>query len=194
MTGAGAENPRCSVSGFVATEAQTGSPRGKGQFLPELRFNSRSQGETEALAQKLAPLASPGDAFLLSGSIGSGKTVFVRAFIKTHLAAAGRDEEVPSPTYTLVQTYSAGPLEIWHADLYRIDTVLDVAELALDDAFSSAVCLIEWPDRLGWMTPMTATRIHFEQAKDAPDARILRISPASERFLEAFRASGATAC
>ena len=129
----------------------------------------------------------------MSGSIGLGKTVFARAFIKTHLAAAGLDEVVPSPTYTLVQIYSAGPLEIWHADLYRLETALDAAELALDDAFSSAVCLVEWPDRLGSMAPLSATRIHFEQAKVDPDSRFLRISQAPERFHEALRAAGATA-
>ena len=187
-------DPRSLVSGFATTEAQSGSPPGNGLLLPKLCVGSRSQAATEALARQLARLVSHGDTFLLSGSIGSGKTVFARAFIKTLLAAAGLDEDVPSPTYTLVQTYSAGPLEIWHVDLFRLDTAADAAELALDDAFSSAVCLIEWPDRLGWMMPANPTRIHFEQAADAVHSRILHVSPVSERMLKVLREAGATAC
>ena len=75
---------------------------------------------TTALAERLAPRLGPGDTLLLSGPIGAGKTHFARALIKARLRAAGRDEDVPSPTFTLVQTYDDGICEIWHADLYRL--------------------------------------------------------------------------
>ena len=76
-----------------------------------------------------------------------------RALIRARL---GQAEEVPSPTFTLVQVYDDAGTEIWHADLYRLSHPDDVLELGLADALARAVCLIEWPDRLGRMTPPDA--------------------------------------
>jgi tRNA threonylcarbamoyladenosine biosynthesis protein TsaE len=75
----------------------------------------------------------------------------------------GRLEDVPSPTYTLVQTYGEGGAEIWHADLYRLSHPDEVIELGLDDAFGRAICLVEWPERLGRATPDSALRLTFSQ-------------------------------
>src|SRR6056297_2376404 len=104
---------------------------------------------TDRLAALLAPLLVAGDVVLLSGPIGAGKTHFARALIQTRLAAQGRMEDIPSPTFTLVQTYDDEEVEIWHADLYRLTSADDVIELGLDEAFETAITLIEWPDRLG---------------------------------------------
>ncbi len=115
--------------------------------------------QTEALGQRLATLAHKGDVILLEGPIGAGKSSLARAFIRARL---GRQEEVPSPTFTLVQVYEADGVEIWHADLYRLTHPDEVWELGLDDAFSSAICLIEWPDRLGAHLPPGAMHIRLE--------------------------------
>jgi len=104
---------------------------------------------TSRLAVAIAPLLDAGDTILLEGPIGAGKTHFARALIQARLAVAGKFEDVPSPTYTLVQTYTDDHLEIWHADLYRLTSALEVTELGLADAMETAICLIEWPDRLG---------------------------------------------
>ena len=101
--------------------------------------------DTTRLGAVLARHLRPGDTVLLSGSIGAGKTHFARAFIQARL---GRKEEVPSPTFTLIQTYDAGDTEIWHADLYRLGHPDEVHELGLEEAFETAICLVEWPDRL----------------------------------------------
>jgi tRNA threonylcarbamoyladenosine biosynthesis protein TsaE len=98
-----------------------------------------------------------GDCLLLEGQIGAGKSHFARAFIQARL---GRAEDVPSPTFTLVQSYQAD-VEIWHADLYRLSHPDEVLELGLDEAFDSAICLIEWPDRLGSLLPKGAMRLRF---------------------------------
>jgi tRNA threonylcarbamoyladenosine biosynthesis protein TsaE len=74
--------------------------------------------------------------------------------------AARRAEDVPSPTFTLVQSYQAD-VEIWHADLYRLSHPDEVLELGLDEAFDSAICLIEWPNRLGSLLPKGAMRLRF---------------------------------
>ncbi|WP_374299297.1 tRNA (adenosine(37)-N6)-threonylcarbamoyltransferase complex ATPase subunit type 1 TsaE [Paracoccus sp. (in: a-proteobacteria)] len=102
---------------------------------------------TAALARMLAATLRPGQTVLLDGPVGAGKTHFARAFIRARQGEGA--EDVPSPTFTLVQTYD-DPLgtEIWHADLYRLTDPSELAELGLEEALSDAICLIEWPDRL----------------------------------------------
>lgn len=140
--------------------------------VPIARLHLGSEEDTARLAGRLAAHLSPGDVLLLEGPIGAGKTFFARALIQHRLSAAGRNEEVPSPTYTLVQTYHDGAAEIWHADLYRLGADGSWVELGLDEAFETAICLIEWPDRLGSDVPPGALRIIFE-AGGTDTARIL---------------------
>jgi tRNA threonylcarbamoyladenosine biosynthesis protein TsaE len=117
-----------------------------------------TEADTVALGARLAGLARAGDCFLLEGAIGAGKTHLARAFIRARL---GRMEEVPSPTFTLVQVYDAD-VEIWHADLYRLTHSDEVLELGLDEAFDHAITLVEWPDRLGSHLPRNALRLRLE--------------------------------
>ena len=124
---------------------------------------------TEALGRRLAGLARPGDTILLEGPIGAGKSCLARAFIRARL---GREEEVPSPTFTLVQVYEAEGTEIWHADLYRLTHPDEIWELGLDDAFTAAICLVEWPDRLGAHIPPDALRLRLEAAGEGRRAVI----------------------
>ena len=136
---------------------------------------------TEALAAWLAPRLGPGDVVLLEGGIGAGKTHFARALIQTRLAAAGRHEDVPSPTFTLVQTYATDGPDIWHADLYRLTDPAEAWELGLDEAMETAICLVEWPDRLGAAAPARALRLHFSVDGD-DEARTLVVQAGDERW------------
>lgn len=129
---------------------------------------------TANLARRMAPLLGAGDVLALSGPIGAGKSFFARALIRARLNAVGLDEDIPSPTFTLVQAYEAGDLEIWHSDLYRLTHADEVLELGLEDAFASALCLVEWPDRMGDSLPETALHIEFAPG-DRDDARTLRL-------------------
>lgn len=117
-----------------------------------------TEADTAALGARIAGLAMPGDCILLEGPIGAGKSSFARAFIRARL---GRMEEVPSPTFTLVQVYEAD-VELWHADLYRLTRPDEVWELGLDEAFDRAITLVEWPDRLQGHAPPQALWLRLE--------------------------------
>jgi tRNA threonylcarbamoyladenosine biosynthesis protein TsaE len=110
-----------------------------------------------ALAARIAGLARRGDAILLEGGLGSGKTSFARGFLR----ALGVAEEVPSPTFTLVQAYDTRSGPVWHVDLYRLERPQDAAELGLDEARAEAILLVEWPERLGPLRPADALTIEL---------------------------------
>jgi tRNA threonylcarbamoyladenosine biosynthesis protein TsaE len=127
------------------------------------------EAATDRLGQQLGALLRPGDTVLLRGQIGAGKSHLARSLIRARL---GRPEEpVPSPTFTLVQAYDSPTGDIWHADLYRLGDASEVVELGLDSALSQAICLIEWPERLGEMTPEQAVTLDL-----APDGDGRRVS------------------
>ena len=130
---------------------------------------------TTALAARLAPVARPSDIIALKGELGTGKTAFARAFIR----ALGNKDEVPSPTFTLVQVYDVGPTAIWHFDLYRIRAPEDAWELGIEDAFTAGISLIEWPERLGPLLPERRLEITFSFG-DQPCARRVSLDPGKE--------------
>lgn len=124
---------------------------------------------TAAFASRIAPLLSAGDTLLLEGDIGAGKSAFARALIRARL---GRMEDVPSPTFTLVQTYEAPDGDIWHCDLYRLTHPDEALELGLEEAFETAICLIEWPDRLGDAVPSDALHLAFAAGEDGHEITV----------------------
>ena len=146
-----------------------------------LRVVLRSPDETSVFARALAHRLKPGDTIALGGAIGAGKTHFARALIQARLAIAGRMEDVPSPTFTLVQTYDDGITEIWHADLYRLSSPDELLELGLDEAFADGIVLIEWPDRAAGLIPDDALHLTFEPTGSG-DARTLVIRSHDARW------------
>lgn len=106
--------------------------------------------ETAALGARIAAALRPGDAIALGGDLGAGKTTLARAI----LTALGVRENMPSPTFTLVQRYDTpGGLTVHHYDLYRIEHPEEIDELGLDEALSEGAVLIEWPERAGDRLP-----------------------------------------
>ena len=133
------------------------------------------EAATAAFAARVSALAATRDIIALKGDLGAGKTTFARAFIR----ARGGTEEVPSPTFTLVQVYELGAAAIWHFDLYRINVPEEAWELGIEDAFSEGISLIEWPERLGPLLPQRRLEIELLFG-DHPEARRAVLDPGED--------------
>lgn len=139
----------------------------------------KSAEESAHLAVRLGAVLLPGDCLLLEGAIGAGKTHFCRSLIQSVLPMP---EDVPSPTFTLVQTYDTQIGELWHADLYRLSDLDEIEELGLTDAFESAICLVEWPEKLGSLTPAHALRLKLKSDAEHEMTRHLTLEWTSHRW------------
>ena len=139
----------------------------------------QSPDQTARLAKQIGAVLGPGDCLLLDGPVGAGKTHFARHLIWSLTEA---QEDVPSPTFTLVQTYDTPAGEVWHGDLYRLSSAQEVEELGLAEAFDTAICLIEWPELLGALTPDNALTLQFQPDPDNENARILTLCASADRW------------
>lgn len=137
-----------------------------------------SADQTADFAHQLARVLTVGDVVALTGDIGAGKTHFARSLIQS---LQDMPEDVPSPTFTLVQVYETRAGDVWHADLYRLSSVDESIELGLTEAFETAICLIEWPDRLGDLLPPEALNLTFSQGTE-DDSRNLRIDWSADKW------------
>lgn len=135
--------------------------------------------QTAVLAEQIGGSLGPGDCLLLSGPVGAGKTHFARHLIWSLLETP---EDVPSPTFTLVQTYETAVAEVWHADLYRLNALNEIEELGLLDAIETAICLIEWPELLGPLTPRQALSVTFNPDQTDENARLITLESAAGRW------------
>lgn len=136
-------------------------------------FDLPDLAATKALAEKLAPLLKAGDVIALHGGLGAGKTTFSRALIS---ALLGQETEVPSPTYTLVQTYDGPDFPIFHFDLYRLNSPYEVDELGWDET-QDGLALIEWPDQAGSRLPAWRLDLSLELTGEI---RVARLEPRGE--------------
>jgi tRNA threonylcarbamoyladenosine biosynthesis protein TsaE len=147
---------------------------------------------TARMGAALGRALRPGDVLLLEGPLGAGKSALARAAILARLAEEGRVEETPSPTYTLVQTYPSPRGDIWHADLYRLSGPGEALELGLTEAFGDAICLIEWPDRLGAFAPARAMRLRLGFPPSG-EGRVAELIPRGEGWDAALAAARSVA-
>lgn len=137
---------------------------------PSFQFHCADEAATGRLAQDLAAILKAGDCLLLVGDLGAGKSTFARAVIR---AAAGDETlEVPSPTFTLVQTYDLARLPLAHFDLYRLETAEEIDELGLDEALETGAALVEWPERASGRLPEDALVIRIEPQGGPTERRV----------------------
>jgi tRNA threonylcarbamoyladenosine biosynthesis protein TsaE len=135
-------------------------------------YSLNSLSETQLLGEKIARLLRPQDVIFLKGELGAGKTTLARSIITAlnpHIIS------VPSPTFSLVQIYEISQGNLWHFDLYRIKHIEEVFELAIEEAFSSGISLIEWPERLeGLRLPSSLLEVTLENVQQT-EKRIAKL-------------------
>jgi tRNA threonylcarbamoyladenosine biosynthesis protein TsaE len=159
-----------------------------------LHLRSDSLATTSAIAASLAGLARRGDLIVLAGEMGAGKTAFAKGFGE----AIGVAEPITSPTYTLIHSYPAGRVTLHHADIYRLATHHEVADLALSELLESdGIVMIEWGDVVaGTLGDHVMVRLEFDDADT--EARDIEISAAGRawaaRWSEIERRLAAFAC
>jgi tRNA threonylcarbamoyladenosine biosynthesis protein TsaE len=133
---------------------------------------------TAALGARIGASARPGDVVALMGDLGAGKTTLARGLIRS---LTGPETEAPSPTFTLVQSYVAPRLTIWHFDLYRLKDSREARELGLEEAVDG-LALIEWPERLGRDLPHARLEVRLSFAGQGRIARLVDLDDWSTRI------------
>jgi tRNA threonylcarbamoyladenosine biosynthesis protein TsaE len=127
-------------------------------------FQTSSEEEMIALGEHIASLLPRRAVVFLCGDLGAGKTTLTKGIAKG--LGAAHPDEVSSPTFTLIHEYGS-PTRVYHIDLYRIETLRQLASLGLDELFDrEAVVVIEWPDKFARWLPANAIRIQIESAGD----------------------------
>ena len=137
-----------------------------------MKIRANNESETVQAAAKLAHELQPGDFVFLHGNLGAGKTVFARALVR---ALSGDESlEVPSPTFTLLQTYDSEKGPVNHYDLYRLKDPDEVFELGWEESVNG-ITIVEWPERLGSLAPAQRLDITLSNVKNKPDVREIEI-------------------
>ena len=146
--------------------------------MPIQKAITNTQQETEDLAINLARSLNGHETLALYGNLGMGKSVFARALIR----ALTQDTtlEVPSPTFTLVQTYDCAKTQISHFDCYRLEDPEEIYEIGYEDALADGICIIEWPERIESLLPVPRLDIIFKAIENNPKQREITIEKIEE--------------
>jgi tRNA threonylcarbamoyladenosine biosynthesis protein TsaE len=137
-------------------------------------FRLDDEAATARLGCAIAAELKPGEAVCLTGPLGAGKSTLARALVR---ALTTLDEDVPSPTFTLVQFYEGARLKVAHFDLYRLSDADEAYEIGLDEALDDGVAVIEWPERLDGRLPADRLDVEIAPSEDDADGRRVRLIP-----------------
>ena len=148
-----------------------------------LEFYLQTEEDTRGIGRRLAHLARKGDVFALYGTLGMGKSVLARAFVQ-ELCGLG---EVPSPTFTLLQTYDAPNFEIYHFDLYRLKSPDEIFEIGVEEALYNGVSLIEWPEKMAPYLPRDIFRLELTPRENGRRLTIQTVSADKHSRLSVLR-------
>jgi tRNA threonylcarbamoyladenosine biosynthesis protein TsaE len=130
----------------------------------------RDEAATLALGRRLARVLKPGDVLALRGPLGAGKTTLARGLIRAWTGEP--DIDVPSPTFTLAQIYESAAGALWHMDLYRLKAPEEALEIGLEEALATALCVVEWPERLLDLLPASRVDLVLQVGEGGRRARI----------------------
>ena len=139
--------------------------------MQNYNFKTNSEDETMKLGEKLAKLCAPKDIIILSGELGAGKTKFTEGFLKYF----GLEDEISSPTFTIVNEYTKNDINIYHFDVYRLEDSSEFYEIGGEEYFENGICLIEWGELIEDALPKNYIHITFEKDNQNDNIRILNI-------------------
>lgn len=135
-------------------------------------FTSHSSSDTMDFAKNLASKLHVGDVIVLSGELGAGKTKFTEGFLKYF----GLDNEISSPTFSIVNEYKKDNINIYHFDVYRLEDVSEFYAIGGEEYFSSGICIIEWGEIIEEALPQRYIKISFEKDQTDENIRYLKIN------------------
>lgn len=146
--------------------------------MKEYTFKSNSEIETKEFAKKFASNLGKGDVLVLSGDLGSGKTKFTEGF----LSYFGLEDEISSPTFTIVNEYHKNDINIYHFDVYRLEDSSEFYAIGGDEYFDKGICIIEWGELIEDALPKNYIKIDFSRNSENENERILNIQLIGEKF------------
>ena len=146
--------------------------------MKQINIKSASSNETMNIAKIIAKHLSKGDTIVLTGELGSGKTKFTEGF----LSFFGLEEEVSSPTFNIVNEYSANSVNIYHFDVYRLSDTEEFYAIGGEEYFEKGICLIEWGELIEDALPFEYIHISFEKPEDEPNSRLLKIEALGQKY------------
>lgn len=150
--------------------------------MSKYKLISHNETETMNLAKNLARISNKTDTIVLTGDLGSGKTKFVEGF----LAYFGLENEISSPTFTIVNEYSENDISIYHFDVYRLEDSSEFYEIGGEEYFEKGICLIEWGELIEDALPKEYLHISFEKDENDENIRILNIDTFGSRWEDCF--------
>ena len=146
--------------------------------MKQINIKSASSNETMNIAKIFAKHLSKGDTIVLTGELGSGKTKFTEGF----LSFFGLEEEISSPTFNIVNEYSANSVNIYHFDVYRLSDTEEFYAIGGEEYFEKGICLIEWGELVEEALPFEYIHISFEKPEDKPNSRLLKIEALGQKY------------
>lgn len=147
-----------------------------------IRFISKCEQDTIEFASKFASKLEKNDIVLLSGELGSGKTKFVQGVLKYF----GLENEISSPTFTIVNEYNSKKVNIYHFDVYRLADVDEFYAMGGEEYFTQGICLIEWGEMIEDILPPDYIKITFKKNDENEEYRELQIEPLGEKYINLF--------
>lgn len=145
-----------------------------------MKLVSHSENETKEIAKKIAKELKNGDVIILSGDLGSGKTKFTEGFLSYY----GLENEISSPTFTIVNEYKKGDINIYHFDVYRIEELDEFYAIGGEEYFAKGICVIEWGEIIEQIVPKEHIKITFERNFENENVRTLNIEAYGKRYEE----------